>query len=220
MLRRKDRQLISGVDIVEVDPPEIEEPKPRPPRPIPPKPSPPKPRPPKRASLLPFRSLVVPDGANKIQAFISSDHDFPEVLLALRVDENTDLTCDRIWPDEEVIISSITIVPSDGTSTVPSYEVSPGGQVVKIQGVKAKVDYNVCIEYNVPPKLMSTVEMPVFRLELYRPHRIPKQKAPETERNCKMQTEISIRASDPNSSSRAFAWPVLEAGNGSYPNGI
>ena len=35
-----------------------------------------------------------------------------------------------------------------------------------------------------------------------------------------MQTEISIRASDPNSSSRAFAWPVLEAGNGSYPNGI
>lgn len=35
-----------------------------------------------------------------------------------------------------------------------------------------------------------------------------------------MRTEISIRASDPNSSSRVFAWPVLEAGNASYPNGI
>ena len=35
-----------------------------------------------------------------------------------------------------------------------------------------------------------------------------------------MRTEISIRASGPSSSSRVFAWPVLEAGNGSYPNGI
>lgn len=35
-----------------------------------------------------------------------------------------------------------------------------------------------------------------------------------------MRTEISIRASDPSSSSRVFAWPVLEAGNGSYQNGM
>ena len=35
-----------------------------------------------------------------------------------------------------------------------------------------------------------------------------------------MPTEISIRASDPGSSSRAFPWPVLEAGNASYENGI
>lgn len=32
--------------------------------------------------------------------------------------------------------------------------------------------------------------------------------------------EISTRASDPGSSSRAFPWPVLEAGNDSFPNGI
>lgn len=35
-----------------------------------------------------------------------------------------------------------------------------------------------------------------------------------------MPTKISVRGSDPSSSSRAFAWPVLEAGNGSYVNGI
>ena len=35
-----------------------------------------------------------------------------------------------------------------------------------------------------------------------------------------MPTEIKIRASDPSSSSRAFAWPVLEAGNGSYEKGV
>ena len=32
--------------------------------------------------------------------------------------------------------------------------------------------------------------------------------------------EISTRASDPGSSSRAFPWPVLEAGNDSFPNGV
>ena len=35
-----------------------------------------------------------------------------------------------------------------------------------------------------------------------------------------MPTEISIRGSDLNPSSRAFHWPVLEAGNNSYQNGV
>ena len=34
-----------------------------------------------------------------------------------------------------------------------------------------------------------------------------------------MHTKIVVRASDPSASSRAFPWPVLEAGNGSYVNG-
>ena len=33
------------------------------------------------------------------------------------------------------------------------------------------------------------------------------------------QTEISTRSSDPGPSSRAFHWPVLEAGNDSFPSG-
>ena len=35
-----------------------------------------------------------------------------------------------------------------------------------------------------------------------------------------MQTELTTRAADPDSRSRAFPWPVLEAGNGSFPHGI
>ena len=34
------------------------------------------------------------------------------------------------------------------------------------------------------------------------------------------QTEISTRSSDPGPSSRAFHWPVLEAGNDSFPCGV
>lgn len=35
-----------------------------------------------------------------------------------------------------------------------------------------------------------------------------------------MPTTLSIRASDPCSGSRAFQWPVLESGNGSFENGV
>lgn len=35
-----------------------------------------------------------------------------------------------------------------------------------------------------------------------------------------MPTSLSIKAADPDSSSRAFQWPVLESGNGSFENGV
>ena len=35
-----------------------------------------------------------------------------------------------------------------------------------------------------------------------------------------MLTTLSIQASDPSSGSRAFHWPVLESGNGSFENGV
>ena len=35
-----------------------------------------------------------------------------------------------------------------------------------------------------------------------------------------MLTTLSLRASDPSSGSRAFQWPVLESGNGSFENGV
>ena len=35
-----------------------------------------------------------------------------------------------------------------------------------------------------------------------------------------MAVKISVRGTDPNPSSRAFHWPVLEAGNSSYPHGL
>lgn len=35
-----------------------------------------------------------------------------------------------------------------------------------------------------------------------------------------MPTEIRVQSSDPSASSRAFPWPVLEAGNDSFPNGV
>ena len=35
-----------------------------------------------------------------------------------------------------------------------------------------------------------------------------------------MRTELEVKASDPGGGNRAFPWPVLEAGNGSWPRGV
>lgn len=53
---------------------------------------------------LPFRSTVVPDGDGRhIIITLGCSDTFDEVVLSLRVDENMDATCDRIWPDENVL---------------------------------------------------------------------------------------------------------------------
>ena len=168
VLRRNTAQMALGLEIVEVDPPDPEDRKPTPPRPLRP-PTPPKPRQMKRANPLPFRSVIVPEGTNKIKASLSSDQDFPEAWITLRVDENTDFTCDRVWRDEDVSITSFAISAKDGTSTPPTSEVMSGGQAVKVLGIQAKTDYEMRLEYDAPEELTSTVERPVFKMELYRP---------------------------------------------------
>ena len=168
VLRRNTAQIALGLEIVEVDPPDTEDCKATPPRPSRP-PTPPKPRQTKRANPLPFRSVIVPEGTNRIKASFSSDQDFLEAWMTLRVDENADFTCDRVWRDEDVTIRSFAITEKDGTSEAPASEVMSGGQTVKVRGIQAKTDYEIWLEYDAPQELTSTVERPVFRMELYRP---------------------------------------------------
>ena len=40
---------------------------------------------------------------------------------------------------------------------------------MKVQGIKAKVNYNVHLEFDASQELMDTVRTPVFRMELFRP---------------------------------------------------
>ena len=165
MARRQSSQLVEGTVIVDVDP--TNPPTPRPPGP--PRP----PRPPhtpveRRARPLPFRSVVLPEGEKNMRASVECDRDFPEAWLTLRVDENTDITCDRIWKDEDITITSISISnTADGTK--PEYEVMPGGRTVRIRGLTGKDTYDVQFAYAVPQQLAATVGAPTFRLELHRP---------------------------------------------------
>ena len=117
---------------------------------------------------LPFRSAVIPDGNGKLTGSIISKDDFPEAWLTIRVDENTDFTCDRVWQDEDVSLRSFSIVTADG-STPPEHEIVENGKFVKIQGIVANTDYEVQVEYDAPLELANIVERPVLRLEMHRP---------------------------------------------------
>ena len=118
---------------------------------------------------LPFRSAVVPDGTGRLIGSIRSSSNFPETRLMLRVDENVDFTCDRIWQDEDVTVRSFHIALAEGDGPSPQAEIIANGRFVKIHGIAADTDYEVLVEYNAPPELASVVDRPVLRLELHRP---------------------------------------------------
>ena len=122
-----------------------------------------------RANPLSFRSVVVPDTGKKLNAMLTCERDLPEALLRVRVDENTDFTCDRIWPDEDVSITSFSIKASSGQGAEPTSSVIEDGQTVQVQGISAGTEYEIQVEYDVPQELSNAVGTPVFRLELFRP---------------------------------------------------
>jgi hypothetical protein len=111
----------------------------------------------------------VPDAGKKLNAMLTCARSLPEALLRIRVDENTDFTCDRIWPDEDVSITSFSIKASSGQGAEPTSSVIEDGQTVQVQGISAGSRYEVQVEYDVPQELSNAVGTPVFRLELVRP---------------------------------------------------
>ena len=161
----------SRSQIVIVEP----EPKPEPdPEPDPHHKPDPRPRPaptPHRTSTrpLPFRSVVVPDGNGRMAGSVTSAVDFAETWLTIRVDENSDFTCDRIWQDEDVAVKSFRIAPADGYGPAPESEITDNGRFVKIRGIAAHTEYEVRVEYDAPQELATVVARPVLRLELHRP---------------------------------------------------
>ena len=116
---------------------------------------------------LPFRSTSVPDGEGKQLIALEPTQSFDEVILSLRVDENTDATCDRVWPDEDVLLTSVNI--SAPGVAAPNCHLEPGGRAVRISGLAAGETYQLELEYESSPELVVAVETPVFRVDLQRP---------------------------------------------------
>lgn len=116
---------------------------------------------------LPFRSTSVSDGDGKHLIALEPTQSFDEVLLSLRVDENTDATCDRVWPDEDVLLRSVNI--SVRGATAPNCQLEPGGRSIRISGLSAGETYQLELEYESPLELVAAVGTPVFRVDLQRP---------------------------------------------------
>ncbi len=118
---------------------------------------------------LPFRSTAIPDGMGRHIVAIECSETFDEVLLSLRVDENMDATCDRVWPDERVLLKSFEI-EARGVSA-PSSKMEDDKRAIQVRGLSAGTTYNLVLEYEVPEELANLVEVPVFRVDLHSPQR-------------------------------------------------
>ena len=114
---------------------------------------------------LDFRSIAVPDRDGNCAIALVSNKPLEDVVMTLRVDENSDATCDRIGSDESVRLTSISL--REGTTTLgraPS--LFADGDGIRLQGLEAGVNYEMDVKFMTPSGLRESVETPVFRVEL------------------------------------------------------
>ena len=139
-----------------------------------------------------------------------------EALLRLRIDENTDATCEYVWTDEDVSLKSFKI-ESDGSGEAPIGEVKDGENVVRIRGLAAEKTYRLTVEYDAPEGFSEAVREPVFRVELFAPPP-PRLRAGSRARRWRCELKRARPTRPPGS--RGFPWPVLERGNTSFAEGV
>ena len=119
------------------------------------------------APPLDFSSSAVPNGEGNCAIVLVSHRLLEDVVMSLRVDENSDATCDRIGPDEAVRITSVELREAAGQpSDVPT--LFNDGAGVRLQRLKAGVNYELDVRYSTPEGLQESVDTPVFRVELRR----------------------------------------------------
>ena len=119
-----------------------------------------------RSSPLPFQSTVVPDGKKSHIVSLKCKEAFDDVTLSLRIDENMDATCDRIWPDEKVPIRSFEIDVKGAQE--PIVEMDDEGGAIRLQGLSAGKTYKLVLKHDPPEGLENAVELPVLRVDLHR----------------------------------------------------
>ena len=143
-----------------------------------------------------MRSTIAPIGKDKIIGSIASDRDMPEAWIALRVDENADSTCDRIWRDEDVSFKSFQIKAAAPNGAPLKSSIIEDGRFVKVQGIDANADYEVQVEYDAPKELTGIMDKPVLRLELHRPP--PKPKDKDKDKQAQQNKDMQQDADDKN----------------------
>ena len=120
----------------------------------------------KRTRPLPFRSTGVPGGRGQYNIEIECAESVEEVILRFRIDENTDVTSDRLWPDEEVELTSFAGSDADGAPLAADLE--DDRKSIRLRRLKAGT-YNLAISYDAPSGFDEAVRSPVFRVDLHKP---------------------------------------------------
>ena len=115
---------------------------------------------------LPFQSTVVPAGRGRHILSLRCAEAFDEISLSLRLHENMDATCDRIWPDETVRIRRFAIDAGEGA---PNAIRSHDGTQVQLQGLVAGKTYRMTIEHEGPESVGNLDGSSALQVVLRRP---------------------------------------------------
>ena len=123
---------------------------------------------------VPINATVVPDGPRKHQVAFECPEAVKELELSLVVDENTDATCDRVWPDELVTVEAVEIeVSSDhaeSTKTLPPPTVAPDGTVATLSNLVPGIPYLCTVTSSVKQRLSDGSQPSALRLQLCQPN--------------------------------------------------
>ena len=120
----------------------------------------------RRSRPLPFRSTGVPTAPGRYEIEVECEEAVDEVLLRLCIDENTDATCDRLWPEEGIVLRS---VEGDGPGGVAlSGQLEDGNTKIRLRALVAG-KYKLSIKYDAPADFDRAVRAPVFRIDLHKP---------------------------------------------------
>ena len=133
-------------------------PKPHPPNPNPnPQPSPVRPS----RTPLQFRAMAIHTGSSSCSIRLKCQENCNDTELSLAVDENSDVTCDRLWSDEHVKLTAVRkagkLIKLDEEATT-----------VRLGSLTSGTEYDIDVEYEIPDELaVSDVGSPVLRIELH-----------------------------------------------------
>lgn len=109
-----------------------------------------------------FAALLVPSGQHSCSIRLRMQQDIDDARLSLRVDENTDVTCDRLWPDDPITITAVRVIGGpvlwEGESTTAALGNLDGG-----------VDHDLDVTFDAPHGTSASVENPVLRVEVVSP---------------------------------------------------
>lgn len=121
------------------------------------------------ARNVPVNAAIVPEGPGKHLVSFECREPVQDLELSLVVDENTDETCDRVWPDELVTLEAVDIKAPSDHSASPRAIIAPGESVARLSGLAPEVQYLCTVLSSARGTLTEGAELPAYRLELFRP---------------------------------------------------
>ncbi len=133
-----------------------------------PMPSPAPPPTPVETSLtaIRFAALLVPSGQHSCSIRLHMQQDIDDARLSLRVDENTDVTCDRLWQDDPITITAVRVIGGpvlwEGEATSAALGNLEGG-----------IDHDLDVTFDAPHGTAAGVDNPVLRVEVVSPKAAP-----------------------------------------------